>query len=266
MEEDLVICEYCDQGVHYSCLNPPPEKRPKVWDCDDCLIARGKPPNNNVKKRTDVVLLGPPSLAPAEHTKEPSLSRFSDLLPPELHPKDKRTHYDTIHSDDSSGSSGSESDSEENSLAPPKLAPSNQDNPIFNDLLKNLNNIKSGGKNEILTPAEITLKEEASIEYSSGNNSDEDSEDSEDEDESSQQEEEPQKKPKTEIPSIVVSPAAAAAASIFSSKKAKIPEISVPNITKKAEIISITKKKTPTVTVESTPPNATTEDEEVQGA
>ena len=47
-QEDLVICEYCDQGVHYSCLSPPPEKRPKVWDCDDCLIARGKPPNNNV--------------------------------------------------------------------------------------------------------------------------------------------------------------------------------------------------------------------------
>merc|ERR1712008_471205 len=132
----------------------------------------------------------------------------------------------------------------------------NQENPIFNDLLKNLNNIKSSGKNEVLTPAEITLKEEASIEYSSGNNTDE---------ESSQQEEEPLKKPKTEIPSIVVSPAAAAAASIFSSKKAKIPEISVPNITKKAEIISITKKKTPTVTVESTTSNATTEDEEAQG-
>ena len=28
--EDLIICEYCDQGVHYSCLSPPPEKRPKV--------------------------------------------------------------------------------------------------------------------------------------------------------------------------------------------------------------------------------------------
>ena len=48
--EDLIICEYCDEGVHYSCLDPPPEKRPKVWDCDDCLVARGKPPNNNVKK------------------------------------------------------------------------------------------------------------------------------------------------------------------------------------------------------------------------
>ena len=67
-----------------------------------------------------------------------------------------------------SGSSGSESDSEENSLAPPKLAPSNRENPIFNDLLKNLNNIKASGKNEMLTPTEITLKEEASIEYSSG--------------------------------------------------------------------------------------------------
>ena len=76
LQEDLIICEYCDQGVHYSCLSPPPEKRPKVWDCDDCLIARGKPPNNNVKKRTDVGLLGPPSLAPAEHTKEQSLSRL----------------------------------------------------------------------------------------------------------------------------------------------------------------------------------------------
>ncbi|XP_059098251.1 histone acetyltransferase KAT6A-like isoform X2 [Tigriopus californicus] len=53
-EEDLIICEYCDQGVHYSCLDPKPEKRPKVWDCDDCLIARGKRPNNNVKKRKDV--------------------------------------------------------------------------------------------------------------------------------------------------------------------------------------------------------------------
>ena len=49
--EDLIICEYCDEGVHYTCLDPPPEKRPKVWDCDECLIERGKPPNNNVRKR-----------------------------------------------------------------------------------------------------------------------------------------------------------------------------------------------------------------------
>ena len=49
-QEDLIICEYCDEGVHYSCLDPPPEKRPKVWDCDDCLVARGKQPNNNIKK------------------------------------------------------------------------------------------------------------------------------------------------------------------------------------------------------------------------
>lgn len=38
--------------MHYSCLNPRPEKRPKVWDCDDCLVARGKPPNNNIRKKT----------------------------------------------------------------------------------------------------------------------------------------------------------------------------------------------------------------------
>ena len=51
-QEDLIICEYCDEGVHYTCLSPRPEKRPKVWDCDDCLVARGKPPNNNIKKRS----------------------------------------------------------------------------------------------------------------------------------------------------------------------------------------------------------------------
>ena len=51
-QEDLIICEYCDRGVHYTCLSPPPDVRPKVWDCDDCLIARGKPPNNNIKKRS----------------------------------------------------------------------------------------------------------------------------------------------------------------------------------------------------------------------
>lgn len=37
--------------MHYTCLSPPPEKRPKVWDCDDCLLARGKTPNQNVRKR-----------------------------------------------------------------------------------------------------------------------------------------------------------------------------------------------------------------------
>ena len=50
-QEDLIICEYCDEGVHYTCLDPPPQKRPKVWDCDDCLVERGKQPNNNVRKR-----------------------------------------------------------------------------------------------------------------------------------------------------------------------------------------------------------------------
>ena len=25
-----MICEYCDQGVHLSCLSPVPDKRPKV--------------------------------------------------------------------------------------------------------------------------------------------------------------------------------------------------------------------------------------------
>merc|ERR1711874_110829 len=97
-------------------------------------------------------------------------------------------------SDDSSGSSGSESDSEENTLAPPKLAPSNQQSPLFNNLLQTLNNSKaSSGKTSAV---EISLKEEASIEYSSGTSDDSD----EDEGESSQQEpeaeEEPLKKPK----------------------------------------------------------------------
>jgi len=48
--EDLMICEYCDQGVHLSCLNPVPDKRPKVWNCDDCRIARGMLPIGNIRK------------------------------------------------------------------------------------------------------------------------------------------------------------------------------------------------------------------------
>merc|ERR1712083_506715 len=101
---------------------------------------------------------------------------------------DKTTDDDTMDSDDSSGSSESESESEENSLAPPKLAPSNQDSPIFNNLLQNLHGTKNSGKNKLQIPAEISIKEEASIEYSSGNDDSDDS----DEDESSQQEPEPE--------------------------------------------------------------------------
>jgi len=48
--EDLLVCEYCDQGIHYSCLAPQPEKRPKVWNCDDCRTARGMKPLGNIKK------------------------------------------------------------------------------------------------------------------------------------------------------------------------------------------------------------------------
>ena len=161
LQEDLIICEYCDQGVHYSCLTPPPEKRPKVWDCDDCLIARGKPPNNNVKKRTNVGLFGPPALGPPQaepnDIKAPTLSRFSDLLPPELHPRgDKTTTDDTMDdSDDSSSDSEDDDsdDSEDNSLAPPKLAPVNSNNlDIFNDLL-----------NDSSKKDQHSIKEEASI-------------------------------------------------------------------------------------------------------
>ncbi len=170
--EDLIICEYCDQGVHYSCLSPPPEKRPKVWDCDDCLIARGKPPNNNVKKRANVGvgLLGPPNLAPEDSSTKES-SHFADLLhPPELHPKDKltTTEDETMDSEDSS-SSDSDSDSDDQNLAPPQLAP--------------VSSAASGAESEandsyfnaLLNPIEAKkeVKEEASIEYSS-NNSDSD--------------------------------------------------------------------------------------------
>merc|ERR1712130_16336 len=41
---------YCDQGIHYTCLKPSPEKRPKVWNCDDCRLARGMQPIGNIKK------------------------------------------------------------------------------------------------------------------------------------------------------------------------------------------------------------------------
>ena len=70
--EDLLVCEYCDQGIHYTCLQPRPDKRPKVrrsvgnvyistrtspqvWNCDDCRLARGMDPHGNIKKfRADV--------------------------------------------------------------------------------------------------------------------------------------------------------------------------------------------------------------------
>merc|ERR1712130_131711 len=41
---------YCDRGTHYTCLKPSPEKRPKVWNCDDCRLARGMQPIGNIKK------------------------------------------------------------------------------------------------------------------------------------------------------------------------------------------------------------------------
>merc|ERR550539_2303361 len=53
--EDLLVCEYCDQGIHYSCLHPRPDKRPEVWNCDDCRRARGMDPHGNINKFRSVV-------------------------------------------------------------------------------------------------------------------------------------------------------------------------------------------------------------------
>ena len=53
--QDLLVCEYCDQGVHFTCLHPRPEKRPRVWNCDDCRRARGMQPIGNVKKCSSVI-------------------------------------------------------------------------------------------------------------------------------------------------------------------------------------------------------------------
>ena len=49
------MCEYCDQGVHFTCLHPRPEKRPRVWNCDDCRRARGMQPQGNVRKCSSVI-------------------------------------------------------------------------------------------------------------------------------------------------------------------------------------------------------------------
>ena len=106
-------------------------------------------------------LFGPPALGPPQaepnDIKAPTLSRFSDLLPPELHPRgDKTTTDDTMDdSDDSSSDSEDDDsdDSEDNSLAPPKLAPVNSNNlDIFNDLL-----------NDSSKKDQHSIKEEASI-------------------------------------------------------------------------------------------------------
>ena len=92
--EDLIICEYCDEGVHYTCLDPPPEKRPKVWDCDDCLIERGKPPNNNVRKRNGL-----------------EGGRNLPRIPSTYQDHPIRIKVDGTSGDDSASGSGSSSDS-----------------------------------------------------------------------------------------------------------------------------------------------------------
>merc|ERR1711981_733549 len=135
--EDLIICEYCDQGVHYTCLDPPPEKRPKVWDCDDCLMERGKPPNNNVRKRNG---LEPgrnlPRISSASHligmsssavSKRGGLSNKSSI----------RVKVDGPSGDDSASGSGSSSDSsnesDEESEGRQKLRKANKVAPITNN-------------------------------------------------------------------------------------------------------------------------------------
>merc|ERR1711981_1488250 len=135
--EDLIICEYCDQGVHYTCLDPPPEKRPKVWDCDDCLIERGKPPNNNVRKRNG--LDGGRNL--------PRISTTSHLIGMSSGAVNKqgglsnqdaiRIKVDGPSGDDSASGSGSSSDSsnesDEESEGRQKLRKGNKVAPITNN-------------------------------------------------------------------------------------------------------------------------------------
>lgn len=161
--------------MHNSCLSPPPEKKPMVWDCDDCLIARRRPPTNNYKKRVNAVGLygpGPPVLTTSTSTEAPTLSRYSDLMPPALTPKDKGNSAtdDTRDSEDSSSSSSgseSDSDSEGPALAPPKLAPAASSD--FNSLFE------ADGKKPPVENLEV--KDVASVEYSSNNSEDEKKED-----------------------------------------------------------------------------------------
>merc|ERR1711884_605881 len=113
-----------------------------------------------------------PPQAESNDIKAPTLSRFSNLLPPALHPRDKTTTDEgTMDDSDDSSSDDSSSDSEDTSLAPPKLAPvsNNLDtNAFFNDLLKDSKKDQN------------SIKEEASIEYSS-NVSEEDDDEEENE-------------------------------------------------------------------------------------
>jgi hypothetical protein len=122
--------------------------------------------------------------------------RFSDLLPPDLHPKDKTTtEDDTMDSDDSS-SSDSDSDEDTDNLAPPELAPASKSSGMaaaaeknsayFNSLFNNIstNSNKKVEQHTVVSNSEIEVKSEdalASIEYSSNNSSDDDDDDDEDE-------------------------------------------------------------------------------------
>ena len=98
------MCEYCDQGIHYSCLAPQPEKRPKVekqmsflwflmflvkvWNCDDCRTARGMKPLGNIKKfRAEVADLVKKAAAKSFFANRSMLGyEDSDSLDAQVHP------------------------------------------------------------------------------------------------------------------------------------------------------------------------------------
>ncbi|KAI9557557.1 hypothetical protein GHT06_017385 [Daphnia sinensis] len=38
--DPLLICNVCEQGFHAHCVDPPVEKRPKIWSCSNCAARR----------------------------------------------------------------------------------------------------------------------------------------------------------------------------------------------------------------------------------
>lgn len=39
-QDPLLICNVCEQGFHAHCVDPPVEKRPKIWSCSNCAARR----------------------------------------------------------------------------------------------------------------------------------------------------------------------------------------------------------------------------------
>ena len=58
LAQDLLVCEYCDQGVHFSCLQPRPDKRPKVGTVQYSTVQYSKVKYSTLVHTINILLIG----------------------------------------------------------------------------------------------------------------------------------------------------------------------------------------------------------------